>query len=108
MEPLPTPEKRRVQAEQSIFPDAVWWQSRNPLTNFTHFWVGIVPVGEDGEFRSPEETGWTRVIVDQNYSYWQKDNVKLPYKKGEIGPFEWYAGWTSRGNFGLSFRKIQE
>jgi hypothetical protein len=107
MEPLPTPAKRRVQAEESPLPDAVWWQMRNPLTNLTHFWLGIVPVGEDGEFRRPEENGWTRVIVDENYSYWERDGKKLPYKRGTIGPFEYYAGWSSRGNFGLAFRRQQ-
>jgi hypothetical protein len=74
-----------------------------------HHWIGIVPVGQHGEWHSPEEKGWVRKKPSETFSYWEKGALKLPYKKGHTRlfgrTFDWYIGWTSRGNFGVAFRK---
>lgn len=110
-EPLPYPEHRKQQAEQSWLPPAVWWNLRNPFHNFCHYWVGITPRGQRYEWIDPEEKGWVRVKVPAHslwqYSFWTRkgSKIKLPhwYYNGE--EWEFYIGWLSRGNFGMALRK---
>jgi len=87
-EPLPYPLKWADKAQRSVFPSAVWWLIRNPLHNFTHFWVGITPIGERYEWRRPEENGWKK-----EGDVWRKGWMKLP-RTGWIR-------WQSRGNLRL-------
>jgi hypothetical protein len=109
LEPHPYPEKRRLQAEESWLPNDVWWQLRNPLHNFMHYWIGIVPVGKHGEWYAPNKNGWVRKKPTETLSYWEKGIWVLPYKHGSVRlfgkNFDWYIGWSSRGNFGVAFRR---
>jgi hypothetical protein len=44
-------------------PETIYWTVlRNPLHNFTHFWIGITPLGERYEWISPECRGWSRKL----------------------------------------------
>ena len=104
--PKPFPAKRAKQAKESLLPDDLWWALRNPFHNFNHYWIGITPLGEDGEWRTPEEDGWTRVKISDTKYVWKKPgHIDRPIKYGELFGYEWYAGWMKRGNFGLAFRR---
>lgn len=105
LEPLPTPTHNQTAAEQSRLPPAVWWALRNPLTNLTHFWLGIVPVGARYVWETPEARGWSRA-KQGNWSWWVKrGRLPLPYYRVDKPAFTFYAGWSSRGNLGLALRK---
>lgn len=109
-EPLPYPEHRKVEAEQSILPPSIWWLIRNPFHNFCHYWVGITPLGNRYEWLEPELNGWERIVGPNDkkwqYSYWKKGNIKLPFWNYEGNSWQFYIGWLSRGNFGIAFRRI--
>lgn len=111
-EPMPFPEKRRLEAEKSWLPPGVWWNLRNPLHNFTHRFIGITPLGNRYEWILPESNGWIRIVNDivgnWQYSYWTKPNskIKLPFWNFDNGKWQFYIGWLSRGNFGMALRKI--
>ena len=118
-EPLPFPQKRAEQYKETVpryIPEWVWWNLyRNPFHNLTHFWLGITPLGERYEWILPEENGWERITGEKkstgkdgyiNVDWWKKKNrLSLPIIKFQIFGFEGYAGWMSRGNLGLAFRK---
>ena len=109
-EPLPFPEKRRLEAPSVAWATwAAWryWHRRNLLHNFTHFVIGIVPIGDRYEWISPECAGWRR-IKGSRYSVWVKRwRMPLPYLFGTVGAFEWSIGWKSDGCWGVNFRKKQ-
>lgn len=53
-EPLPYPERRRIEAPENDFLAFLWWQFwRNPLHNLTHFNLGHVPIGARYEWIEP-------------------------------------------------------
>jgi hypothetical protein len=108
-EPLPYPKKRKIQADESWIPNCIWWNLRNPFHNFTHYWIGIVPLGKQYEWYTPEYSGWVRysnTVIGKNYSisFWKKGFVKLPIINYNNGKLEFYIGWMSRGNFGIALR----
>lgn len=105
LEPRPYPEPRAEESRKSILPEFIYWNFwRNPFTNFTHFWIGIVPIGPRYCWIYPEENGWIRV-VNGRVSWWKKPGkFSLPYYRYD-GKITFYIGWTSRGNFGLGLRK---
>lgn len=110
-EPLPFPEKRMNEAVEKghLTPASQWlyWHWRNFLHNFTHFTIGIVPVGKRYEWISPECNGWRRVKGSW-YSVWLKRyRIPLPYAFGNIASFEWAIGWKSDGCWGVNFRRKQ-
>lgn len=109
-EPLPFPEIRRRQADAHWLNNAIYWNIRNFGHNFTHFWIGIVPVGKRYEWISPGENNWFRTYRG-NWSYWTKPKygISLPYykRKGILfgTKYEWALGWKSDGCFGINFRR---
>jgi hypothetical protein len=109
-EPLPFPEKRKLEAQQSWLPPFIYWNLRNPFHNFCHYWIGITPLGKRYEWIIPESNDWIRttnnIVGNRQYSYWSKGLIKLPFFNYDNGKFQFYIGWLSRGNFGLAFRKI--
>jgi hypothetical protein len=111
LEPFPYPAKRMEQAQASWLPAPVWWALRNPLHNFMHHWIGIVPVKEHGYWYMPTQNGWERKHVGEPaglfVSYWKKGWIRLPYVSFYSETVEGCFGWTSRGNFGLALRKAQ-
>lgn len=110
-EPCAYPEKRRLEAEKSWLPPAIWWNLRNPFHNWNHFWIGICPRNNNRyEWILPESNGWIREanykrVGNWDISRWKKGKITLPfaYKKGNT--WEFYIGWLSRGNFGMALRK---
>ena len=110
IEPLPTPEKRKIQAEESWMPSWLWWALRNPFSNFCHFWIGITPVGHRYEWIEPQERGWIRMQLPPNgkwqKSYWTHPAklITLPFYHFLADNYEFYIGWLDRGNFGIAFR----
>lgn len=109
-EPLPFPEKRKIEAEKSWLPPVIWWNIRNPLHNWNHFWIGITPLGNRYEWILPESNGWKRTVNDikgnWQHSYWSKPHrISLPFWNFDNGNWQFYIGWLSRGNFGMAFRK---
>lgn len=114
-EPMPFPEHRRKQAEESWLPPIIWWQIfRNPLHNFCHYWIGITPLGPRYCWILPEAAGWVRTTNPQKgpwqYSYWSKPNswFKLPFLNFDNDNWQFYIGWLSRGNFGMALRKKEK
>jgi len=111
-EPNPYPEKRRIEANNSILHPNLWWAIRNPFHNFCHYWIGVTPLGQMCEWITLEERGWVHntnpINGNWQYSYWTKPNskIKLPFWNFDNGKWQIYFGWLSRGNFGLAFRKI--
>jgi hypothetical protein len=103
-EPLPWPGKRMMEAAKSGLPPALWWALRNPLHNFTHFWIGIVPLRERYVWVTPDENGWERTESNKGFSWWRKGRIALPYYRHD-GRFTFYIGWQDRGNFGIAFRR---
>lgn len=104
-EPLPYPEKRKVQADASWVPNGVWWTIlRNPFHNLCHVYLGILPIKGRYEWYAPEDNGWRR-IEGKHLSWWVKAwRIPLPYFKVE-GGWTFYIGWMSRGSFGMAFRR---
>jgi hypothetical protein len=103
-EPKPTPEFRAVEAAQSRLGPDLWWALRNPLHNFCHYWIGIVPLGARCTWRTPEENGWVR-YAGPYLSWWCRPrHVSLPYFHYE-GSWTLYLGWMSRGSFGMALRR---
>lgn len=88
-EPLPYPEKRAAEAERSFLHPMIYWNLRNPLHNFTHFWIGITPLGKRYEWITPTQGGWIR--------------TETHYVKGDKRRklYDGWWGWQSRGNFRL-------
>ncbi len=109
-EPLPYPEKRKLEAEKSWLHPVIWWNLRNLFHNFNHYWIGITPLGQRYQWITPESKGWIRVtnltIKHWQYSYWTNGKIKLPFWNYTNGNREFYIGWLRRGNFGIAFRKI--
>lgn len=125
LEPMPRPQGRVDDAFRSLrykfwkllgLPTfGVWffWNTRNFASNFGHYWIGIMPVGERYEHLDPTENGWVRVVVDDEgdarFRYWQKQfgplTVKLPYWTFRL-PFNFEAGlgWKGSGALGAHFR----
>ena len=100
-EPLPFPEKRMEEAKEFYkkykVPVYVYWIFRNFLHNFTHFWIGITPLGRRYEWRSPGEEGWVK-----GEKYWH--NKVWPgnaRKRRRFGVDGHLYGWQSRGSFRL-------
>lgn len=118
-EPMPYPEKRQNQAVgQRLMgiplSPAIWWNLRNPLHNFNHYWIGIVPRGEQYTWFKPEQVGWVRDRVAEvetetysySFSWWKRPgHIPLPYFKWSRWGWEGYVGWMSRGSFGMAFRR---
>lgn len=105
LEPLPFPQKYAYQAKKSFIPPMLWWTLRNPVHNFMHHIIGIVPVGKRYEWINPTEAGWERKKCG-NWSLWTKRmRMPLPYYSREGKSVTFYCGWTSRGNFGFALRK---
>jgi len=87
-EPLAFPEENAKSAKDSILHPWLWWMIRNPLHNFSHFWIGITPVGKKYEWIKPEENGWRK-----EGKWWKKKN-RIPLFR-----YNGVVGWQSRGNF---------
>lgn len=113
-EPMPFPEHRRKQAEESWLPAGLYWLIRNPFSNFCHHWIGITPLGPRYCWILPEAAGWIRTVNPQKgpwqYSYWSKPNswFKLPFLNFDNDNWQFYIGWLSRGNFGMALRKKEK
>ena len=104
IEPLPYPEKRKQQADESPMPNSAWWFLRNPAANLMSHWIGIMPAGERYETHSPEEKGWKRV-EGERISWWKKQGrIPLPYYRVD-GKWTFYIGWRDSGAFGAAFRR---
>lgn len=110
-EPVPYPEHRKKQAEESWLHPWLYWHIRNPFHNFCHYWIGITPRGNRYEWILPESAGWVRVVVPPHsqwqYSFWtRKDRqIKLPFWNYDGDIWQFYIGWLRRGNFGMALRK---
>lgn len=119
-EPLPFPEKNALAAKKSWMHPAIWWFLRNPLHNFTHFWIGIVPVFHRYAWVDPSFAGWGRLYYGHKglVAAWSKTfhirgiRVKmfLPFYQWyfdtrEDNYFELALGWRGRGNFTITFRR---
>ena len=105
IEPLPYPEKRKIQADESWLPNGLWWFLRNPAANLMSHWLGIMPVGERYQTLSPEDNGWTYDQITENYACWTKKNrPSLRYYRVD-GKWTFYIGWRSSGAFGASLRR---
>ena len=104
IEPLPYPEKRKQQAEESRLPNSAWWFLRNPAANLMSHWIGIMPIGNRYETLSPEDNGWRRV-EGKRISWWVKPwRIPLPYYRVD-GKWTFYIGWRTSGAFGAAFRR---
>lgn len=90
-EPLPTPQHRIDQAPDNTILAWLWWTTRNPLHNFSHFWIGITPVSE--YWLKPEVDGWVK-----GERYWHCPKCFLIKK---LPRYNGYFGWQDRGNFRL-------
>lgn len=110
IEPLPYPAGRAKEAESSIWPAGVYWTIfRNPLHNFMTHWIGIAPIGPRYAWITPFSAGWTSNNENgSNWTWWSKPNrISLPFYN-RFGPtWQFYIGWTLRGNFGVAFRKVK-
>ena len=113
-EPCAYPEKRRLEAEKSWLPPAIWWNLRNPLHNFNHLWIGICPRNENRyEWILPESNGWIREanykrVGNWDISRWKKGKITLAFAYRKGNTWEFYIGWLSRGNFGMALRKFEK
>ena len=113
-EPCAYPEKRRLEAEKSWLPPAIWWNLRNPLHNFNHLWIGICPRNDNRyEWILPESNGWIREanykrVGNWDISRWKKGRITLPFAYRKGNTWEFYIGWLSRGNFGIALRKFEK
>jgi hypothetical protein len=104
IEPLPYPEKRKLEADESWLPNGLWWFLRNPAANLMSHWLGIMPVRGRYETWSPEENGWTR----SKSGWWTKPwRIPLPYYRVD-GAWTFYIGWRSSGAFGMALRRNSE
>lgn len=104
-EPMPWPEKRRVQAPANQWLAWLWWQFwRNPLHNFSHFWIGITPVGRRYEWITPDEDGWIRFD-----GCWVKGHsFRCSKAVGLWGGRYLFVGYRRRGNLQVSLEKPDE
>lgn len=108
LEPKPYPEKHKIQAEESRLPEEFWWFLRNPFHNFMTHWIGIVPIGPRYSWIRPESNGWSREHYgDSNWYWWRKANRPLlPFYRNKGTKWEFYLGWTDRGDFGMAMRRV--
>ena len=101
IEPLPYPEKRKLQADASWLPNGLWWLVRNPAANLMSHWLGIMPIGNRYETLSPEDNGWERT----ENGWWVKPwRLPLPYYRAD-GRWTFYIGWRDSGAFGAALRR---
>jgi hypothetical protein len=101
IEPLPYPEKRKLEADQSWLPNGLWWFLRNPAANLMSHWLGIMPIGERYHTLSPENNGWKR----SESGTWRKPwHVPRPYYRVD-GRWTFYIGWRTSGAFGAALRR---
>lgn len=110
IEPLPYPAGRAKEAESSIWPAGVYWTIfRNPLHNFMTHWIGITPIGPRYAWITPVSAGWTSNNENgSNWTWWSKPNrISLPFYNRFGSTWQFYIGWTLRGNFGVAFRKVK-
>lgn len=110
-EPMPYPEKRRLEAPKNEILAWLWWQFlRNPLHNFTHFVIGIVPIGDRYEWVTPDEDGWIRrdgeppVWVRYRVVNGKPKEVVRRLRSCSCKRLQIYCGWLSRGAWGFSIR----
>ena len=73
----------------------VMWYIRNPLHNFSHYWIGT------GNYPSVWEVWRTS----------RSFNLILPFFSYRGKKFEFYIGWRPKGDgsqiFGIAFRKVK-
>lgn len=104
-EPMPYPLKRQLEAPDNEFLAWLWWTARNPFHNFTHFVLGICPVGRRYDWVSPETNGWYEDTQDFCWRNWKPRRPVLCRKHFRVLGFKGYIGWSDRGSFGISLRR---
>lgn len=100
-EPMPYPEKRVRQAPSNPYLAWLWWQFwRNPIHNFSHFVLGITPIGKRYEWITPDEDGWIR-----DEGCWIKGKKRRCMHYMKLGRIWIVLGWRQRGNFTISIER---
>ncbi len=117
LEPMPIPIIRVKEAKDSYLRKWfgedwgcwLWWTLRNHLGNFKCYWIGIMPIGDRYEWRTPEENGWIRIEKEGKhwvFDYWKKKwRIPLPWILVRFFGWEAGIGWKDDGVLGGRFRR---
>ncbi|MGQ9608565.1 MAG: hypothetical protein ACUVWN_04655 [bacterium] len=77
--------------DQPIWWRRICWFIRNPLHNFTFYWIGMAGCLK---YRRPD------TVFNPNYKW----NIVLPFLSYNGKKIRFYIGWRERGNFGIAIR----
>ncbi len=79
-----------------------WLFVRNPLHNFSWYFIGVADKDRWIEGKAPEAhfvDGW-------NFTITRIKHVRLPYLSYRKGRFQFYFGWRPSGAFGFKCRRV--